>query len=46
MNIIWLFLNFLRNAAILDTASVAGKWVNMDLIENPFLLKYNNREYF
>ena len=35
------FESFLRNP---ETVSVAGKWVNTDLIENRFLLKYNDRE--
>ena len=35
------FESFYRNPA---TVSVAGKWVDTDLIENRFLLKYNDRE--
>ena len=27
-----------------ETVSVAGKWVDTDLIENHFLLKYNDGE--
>ena len=27
-----------------ETVSVAGKWVDTDLIESRFLLKYNDRE--
>ena len=35
------FWIFYRNP---ETVSVAGKWVDADLIENCFLLKYNDRE--
>ena len=33
--------SFYRNP---ETVLVASKWVNTDLIENRFLLKYNDRE--
>ena len=35
------FESFYRNP---ETVSVARKWVDTDLIEIRFLLKYNNRE--
>ena len=44
MNIIWLILNLSTTIQLAKTVSVAGKWVITDLIENPFLLKYNDRE--
>ena len=47
VNAIWLILNLSTTIQLAETVSVAGlvKWVlNTDLIENPFLLKYNDRE--
>ena len=40
---IWtLFDSFWITIQLAETVSVASKWVNTDLIENPFLLKYND----
>ena len=44
MNVIWLILNLSTTIQLAETVSVAGKWVNTDLIENPFWLKYNDRD--
>ena len=44
MNVIWLILNLSTTIQLAETVSVAGKWVDTDLIENRFLLKYNDRE--
>ena len=38
------FEYFYCNPTILETVSIASKWVNKDLIENLCLLKYNDRE--
>ena len=35
------FESYYRNS---ETVLVAGKWVDTDLIENCFLLKYNDKE--
>ena len=34
MNVIWVILNLSTAIQIAETVSVAGKWVNTDLIEN------------
>ena len=44
MNVIWLILNLSTALQLAETVSVGGKWVNTDVIENRFLLKYNYRE--
>ena len=36
MNVIWLILNLLTAIQLAETVSVAGIWVNTDLIENRF----------
>ena len=38
------FGSFYPNPTILETVPIASKWVNTDLIEIYFLLKYNDRE--
>ena len=44
MNVIWLVLNLSTTIQLAETVSVAGKWVNTDLIKIIFLLQYNDSE--
>ena len=38
--------SFYHNRTISETVLIASKWVNMDLVHNISLLKYNDREKF